>query len=266
VDEESLAAAPRYEGSYLIFYNGNLHNYYHWVVEGLLGLHILTRAFGFESSLKIALPKSMDINALIDHRGSLPAIGLGERDIVEVAENLIRVGEAIWIDSDLIQTMPAPYVKDFQQRIAALYAEVRPRRTKRLLVARKGPTRTIHNLENVEHFLKKVGFETVYLEGMSMMDQILMFQSAEFIISPHGAGLANLLFCEPGTKVIELMPAVELRPFFWLISEKLDLAHGLQFCTPAGGPEFQSSIYVDISKLHALVRKLDAQIPPPARP
>ena len=93
-----------------------------------------------------------------------------------------------------------------------------------------------------------------------MADQILLFQSAEFIIGPHGAGLANLLFCEPGTKVIELMPCVEVRPFFWLISEKLALVHGMQFCATAAGEDFQSAIAVDIGKLQALIRMLDAHL------
>ena len=33
IDDKALEAAPYYEHSYLIFYNGNLHNYYHWIVE-----------------------------------------------------------------------------------------------------------------------------------------------------------------------------------------------------------------------------------------
>ena len=154
--------------------------------------------------------------------------------------------------------MPAPHLKDFQQRIAALYAGVRAPRNRRLLVARKGPTRKIHNIEQVQTFLSRYDFETVYLEGMSMMNQILLFQSAEVIIAPHGAGLANLLFCEPGTKVIELMPACEMRPFFWLISEKLDLVYGLQFCATVGRQEFQAGITVDIVKLQALIRMINA--------
>jgi glycosyltransferase involved in cell wall biosynthesis len=260
IDEASLAAAPCYEASYLIFYNGNLHNYYHWLVEGLLPLDILSQAMGPDSNLKIALPKSIDINALLDHRETLRAVGFGERDVVEVAANLIKVREAIWVDSDLVQSMPAPYLKDFQQRIAARYAGLRGPRNRRLVVARKGPTRTIHNLEQVQSLLSKYDFETVYLEGMSMADQILLFQSAEFIIGPHGAGLANLLFCEPGTKVIEFMPFVEMRPFFWLISEKLDLVHGMQFCATVAGQGFQAAITVDIDKLQALIRMVDAHI------
>jgi len=258
VDEAALAAAPYLDHSYLIFYNGNLHNYYHWIVEGLLCLDILSRALGRDSNLRIALPISMDINALLDHRESVRSLGFGGDHVVEIAENLIGVREAIWVDSDLVQHVPAACLKDFQQRIAALYADVRSLRNRRLLVARKGPTRKIQNIEQVEDYLSRYGFETVYLEGMSTRDQILLFQSAEFIVAPHGAGLANLLFCEPGTKVIELTPAAEIRPFFWMISEKLGLVHGLQFCPTVADRDFQSSLVVDVNKLQALVRMVDA--------
>jgi glycosyltransferase involved in cell wall biosynthesis len=255
---DSLAAAPQYEKSYLIFYNGNLHNYYHWVVEGLLPLDVLSRALGPDSNLKIALPKSMDIAALFDHRESLRAVGFERHEIVEVEESLIKVQEAMWVDSDLIQSMPAPHVKDFQRRVATRYAGLCGPRNRRLFIARKGSTRKIHNIEQVQAFLSRYDFETVYLEGKSVLDQILLFQSAQFVIGAHGAGLSNLLFCEPGTKVIEFMPSVEFRPFFWLISDKLELVHGMQFCTPFGPQTFQSDLTVDIDKLQALFRMLDA--------
>jgi hypothetical protein len=53
------------------------------------------------------------------------------------------------------------------------------------------------------------------------------------------------------------MPAVEMRPFFWIISQKLDLVHGLQFCALAGDQGFQSAITVDIDKLQALIHLVD---------
>jgi len=260
VAEKALAEAPYYQQSYLIFYNGNLHNHYHWLAEGLLSLDILSRALGLNSSLKIALPKSMDINALLDHRETLRAVGLDKYDVVEFEASLIKVQEAIWVESDLVESMPAIYLKDFQQRISALYAGLRSPRNRRLLVARRGPARTFHNIEQVQAFLSRYDFETVYLEGMSMVDQILLFQSAEFIIGVHGAGLANLLFCEPGTKVIELMPSVEMRPFFWLISEKLDLVYGLQFCPTVPDQNFRAALNVDTSRLQALLRMVDAHL------
>ena len=88
-----------------------------------------------------------------------------------MAENLIKVQEAIWVDSDLIQTMPAPYIKDFQQKVAARYAGLRGPRNRRLFIARKGPTRTIQNFEQLQAFLARYEFETVYLEGKTVLDQ-----------------------------------------------------------------------------------------------
>ena len=257
VEEQALASALRRECSCFVFYNGNLHNYYHWLVEGLLCLDVLSRALGPASDVEILLPSSMHINAVFNHRETLRAVGIAGHEPVEVAADLIHVREAIWVDSDLVQSMPATFLRNFQQRVSALYAGSRTPGKRRLLVARQGPTRTIQNIDKVESFVSKHGFDTVYLEGMSMADQILLFQSAEFVISPHGAGLANLLFCDPGTKVIELMPSVEMRPFFWVMSEKLGLVHGLQFCDPAGEQRFQSAITVDLRKLETLMRMVD---------
>jgi len=253
IDEQSLAAAPYYAGSYLIFYNGNLANYYHWVAEALVCLDVLSRALGQGSNLKIVLPKSIDFDVRFDHRDWLRAVGLAGREIVEAAADFIQVKEAIWVDSDQIQSMPAIHVKDFQRRVATLYAGSRGPRNKRLLVARKGLTRKFHNLEQVEASLSSYGFQTVDLQGMTAVDQILLFQSAEFVIGAHGAGLSNLLFCEPGTKVIELMPSVEFRSYFWFISQKLDLVYGLQFCAN----DYEDDITVDIDKLQALIRMVD---------
>ncbi len=260
ISEDVLATAPVYNESCLIFYNGNLHNYYHWLVEGLLCLDILSRTLEPTLNLKILLPKSMDVHAVLDHRETLRALGFGGHASEEVASPIVRVREAIWVDSDLVQYMPAPYLKNFQQRIAARYAGQRGPRKRRLLVARRGVHRSIRNIGQVQDLLSRYSFETVYLEGMSMADQILLFQSAEFIIGPHGAGLANLLFCEPGTKVIEFMPMVEFRPFFWVISEKLGLVHGLQFCDPAAGQGFQDAIHVDTGKLETLMRRMETHL------
>ena len=258
IDAQALAAAPCYDVSCLMFYNGNLHNYYHWLAEGLLGLDVLAQALGPDADVRIALPRSMDLHAVFDHRRTLDDVGLGGSRVIEIPEDLIRVREAIWVDSDLVQNMPAPYLRAFQQRVARLHAGARAATRRRVLVARRGPARMIANLAQVEGLLASAGFETVYLEGMGMAEQIRLFQGAEFIVGPHGAGLANLLFCEPGTRVIEFMPTAEFRSFFWVISQKLGLVHGVQFCPTTHGSGFQGALEVDIGKLQALVGAVDA--------
>src|SRR5262249_25115950 len=71
VAERAFAAAPYYHRPYLVFYNGNLHNYYHWLAEGILSLEVLTQVMGSTQNLSIALPKSREINAVFDHRETL---------------------------------------------------------------------------------------------------------------------------------------------------------------------------------------------------
>ena len=252
-----LARVPHYDGSFLIFYNGNLHNYYHWLAEGLLLLDVLMNSLSPNRDLCIALPKSMDINPLVDHRGSLTSLGFDDINVIEIGDDLINVAEVVWVGCDLVEQMPAQYLKSFQRRVASKYATQVKKRSRRLLIERKGPTRMISNFEAVQALLCEKGFDTISLEGMAPSDQILLFQSAEFVVGTHGAGLANLLFCEPGTKVIEFMPSVEMRPFFWIISDSLDLRHAVQFCPVVDGDTFQATLEVDLNKLAALYKTLD---------
>ena len=42
-----------------------------------------------------------------------------------------------------------------------------------------------------------------------ILDQINLFANAKIVLSPYGSGLANIVFCNPGTKVYEISPNVK---------------------------------------------------------
>ena len=48
------------------------------------------------------------------------------------------------------------------------------------------------------------GFQSLTLSKLSFIEQVKIFNSAETVVGLHGAGFANLVFCKPGTKVLEL--------------------------------------------------------------
>jgi hypothetical protein len=99
------------------------------------------------------------------------------------------------------------------------------------------------------------GFSMHTLEGMTPRAQMQLFQNADFIVAPHGAGLANLLFCAPGTKIIEFSPDCEFRPLFAQLSDKLDLVHAVLPCpTDDGG--FHGRMTVDAVRFRSLLRQL----------
>ena len=64
--------------------------------------------------------------------------------------------------------------------------------------------RFIKNDDLVKNFLIKQGFVPVKLENLSLKDQITFFNNANYIIGLHGAGFANLIFCNKNTKILEL--------------------------------------------------------------
>jgi len=84
--------------------------------------------------------------------------------------------------------------------------------------------RDIANAANVNAFFSERGFKVVYPEQYSIMEQAALFSSASYIVAPHGAGLANLHFCSPGTRVIEFHGA-HYSPCYWALSEKLGLCY-----------------------------------------
>jgi hypothetical protein len=63
----------------------------------------------------------------------------------------------------------------------------------------------------------------VKLSTLSFLEKIELFHCAEVIVSPHGAGLTNLIFCNPGTKIVEMFTPTYLMPCFHIISNHMEL-------------------------------------------
>jgi capsular polysaccharide biosynthesis protein len=66
--------------------------------------------------------------------------------------------------------------------------------------------REITNEEAVAAALEARGVHVADPSRMSMSDQVRMFREADLIVGAHGSAFANLAFCRPETKVIDLMP------------------------------------------------------------
>ena len=64
--------------------------------------------------------------------------------------------------------------------------------------------RQIINEDEIKKILSKKGFSIIRLSDLSFSDQVSLFNNASIIVGLHGAGLANLTFCNPATLIIEL--------------------------------------------------------------
>lgn len=100
--------------------------------------------------------------------------------------------------------------------------------------------REIRSLNQVEKALQEVygqegpggmnGLVVAELESMTFAEQVHLFRGARAIIGIHGAGLANMVFCRPGTTLIEVDPEW---PFHWVFVNHFCEVYGVKrVCCP----------------------------------
>jgi capsular polysaccharide biosynthesis protein len=80
------------------------------------------------------------------------------------------------------------------------------------------PVRRVTNEAEVVQGLAALGFQAVSLTGMSIVEQVRLFRGAKAIVGPHGAGLANVILSEQGTRLVEIMSTQRMWPGFKVMS------------------------------------------------
>jgi capsular polysaccharide biosynthesis protein len=255
VDRAALDAAPRLAGPHIVFTTPLLSNYFHWLLDGILPLTLLS-AYA-PPDAKLLLPATLRrlfkaSPGICNHHDILRITGLAGLPMAEYAEPYVDVEDAYFLENGFIHNMPADCLREFRTRI--MRDRKTPQRDLKLYITRR-TMRRVSEESLVPRFMRHHGFSTHMLEDLSFDEQITLFSQAEFVVAPHGAGLANLLFCQPGTKVLELCPETEYRPFFAYMSSKLGLTHGIMPC-PTTDQGFNGDLQPDMEKFAGLFRML----------
>lgn len=91
----------------------------------------------------------------------------------------------------------------------------------RVYISRERATgRRIINHAAFMELLTSHGFREVFAEDYSPMELVRAMAETRLVISPHGAGLANILFCPPDTGVIELFASHFTPQYFYLARDR----------------------------------------------
>lgn len=95
---------------------------------------------------------------------------------------------------------------------------------KKLYISRGDATlRRVKNEKEVLALLEPLGFEGQMISHLPFPEQAALFASADVIVAPHGAALANLMFCRPGTQVLEVFPENYFNDCFIRLSKSMEL-------------------------------------------
>lgn len=180
---------------------GGSRNYYHWLINHLPRLLWLRRR-GLLTGRRILV--NDELTGF--QRDSLAALDIDGSQLYELADNA-----AVYCDDLLVPDFFAANTVTHPAAVAMLRDAYLPWGSapripaERIHLSRRdAANRRLHNEERAVALASAAGFRTVTTAGMPFREQVGLFAGAEAVLAVHGAGLTNLLFCRPGSLVIEV--------------------------------------------------------------
>lgn len=172
-------------------------NYYHWFMDGLTRLVHLEQ---FPIGCRILVPRDLPPFA----RRSMELLGLADR-IVETSGEDLMIGRYWFAGPTMLSGCPDPLGVPWLRQ--AFLTGPQPEQHRFIHVERHAATRALTNAGAVREIFADHGWETLDPGSLTLDEQIARFREARAVAGVHGAALTNLLWCAPGTRVIEFMPS-----------------------------------------------------------
>ena len=199
-----------------IFGNGS-YNYYHWLIE-ILPTAYLSQRLGDEfQSYPFLVPEQYEKYS--SFRDSLEVFRAGRSVVSMRSDCQYRIDDLVVIDSPVhgpfnLKTGMWPEVNDYSQNTLVLTTfrekilnalAVSSTTSKRKIFLARGNTRRNYNQDELIEIVKCFGFEVVFPENLTFLEQLQLFQSASLVVGPSGAAWANMLFCRTGSRGLTWM-------------------------------------------------------------
>ena len=149
-----------------------------------------------------------EINIAI-HRNSSNKLRKFIEQILKVKN--IELKKFVYLDDDFYkfenslipQFLPKKTCLDILNKV---FKKNQKNKNKIYLTRKNAQYRKIINESDLIDEFKSKNFQIIDLETLSIDKQIEIFSSAKIIVSPTSSSLANIVFCDKGTKVFEIMP------------------------------------------------------------
>ncbi|WP_182421739.1 DUF563 domain-containing protein (plasmid) [Priestia megaterium] len=255
-----------YNGTVAVLAWAGANNYYHWLHDILSRIHLLELS-GIKVD-KYLIPK-LQLPFQIE---TILRLAIPENKIIEIdshnfhlkAKNLVITSIPTYLGAS------TKWACDFIRKSFSNNKSIKRKGLyDKLYISREDSKwRKVINERDVTRALSVNGFKKVVLTPLSIEEQIDIFSSAKVIVSPYGANLTNLIFCEPGTKVIQLFtsPPHKLFSDNNFMSEYFRIGHymGLDFnfmncriARPSPNKPLFNNLFVDIKKLLRFLDKIN---------
>lgn len=138
----------------------------------------------------------------------------------------------------------------------------------RVYISRSG-RRCITNEDELIIMLKKFDFIVIEDKPRTVSEQIAIYNNASFILGPHGASFSNIIWCEPGTYLLELFSSNYAPDFFLYLAAIMEMKYAAYYEGAADNKvDYLEGLVEDISvsipKLEACLNDIFSNIDPNA--
>lgn len=177
------------------------HNYGHFLYDGLPSAFLLLGQLETERTFLAGGPLSPWQHSLLRLAGLLDRYIVLRRParfrrVIASSTMSFHVPYPSRFVRPLIDTIRYRVPMTGRELGAKIFISRRFDQTKRLLV----------NRADVEQVFARHGFEIVRPEELDVVEQIARFSAARIVAGESGAGMANIVFCDPGARVLEIQP------------------------------------------------------------
>jgi Glycosyltransferase 61 len=218
----------------IVGYNWGHRNYYHWLIQSLPSLDWPTRGIQSQQNKTLVLPVLSEWQ-----EESLSLLGINNIDRIEVdlisQYHFDTVEYSEYLGGSTAYSVSLKAIETFDRMkcgVSGLSSQ-----TDRIYVARADTDqRKILNEGDVIDFLKSQGFRIVVPSEYCLADQIKIFHSAKLVVGGHGGGLSNLVFCQEGSWILELLQATYINPCFHSLAQARGLNYAAEVFTSVEDP------------------------------
>jgi len=193
--------------------------YYHWLLQIIARLAILQQS-GESYDYLYLMPLTKRFQ-----RDTLELVGINFNKVIFGGDNMLFQASEL-----IVPTVPtkdgriAPVALSYLRKI--FLGEGILSTGRKIYISRcDAKKRRVLNEDALMGNLKPLGFEKIILGELNVQAQARLFAESSVIISPHGSGLANLVFTGPDTHIIEIHTHQGINGLFQRMSRELGLVY-----------------------------------------
>jgi len=228
--------------------------YYHWIFDSLPRIHLLESVSPYLELY--AVPAALDP---VRHE-TLDVLGIGREQLL-----LMQPRDKIFCEHLVVPSLPGSQgavpdwaIRFLRESYLPAVANLPRRRQHTYLVRGSLTRRPVLNEEGVIDVMRRRGFQIVQSDKLSFVEQVRVFRDSEIVVSPHGAGLTNLVFCE-NASVLDLFSPGYFKPdSYYTLAAQLGLPYEFQLSPTPQRSEPVGSQRVNLDELRWNLDRIQA--------